>query len=116
MNSTVAVELHKSGSQANFTRVPTSGSVGPACMMLPRRIDNDYALGTMPNIVTVKRADINNAGLSVGDFPVNLDNLTQGNDSIDGSTQDRFIYVGNLDDAAAGDDAGDAIFMRIYNF
>ena len=112
-NSTTAKELHRSGANANFTRVPVSGTVEPGAVWIGRQTSDNYAIGVIPNIVTITRADVDSAGLSVGDFPVNLDNITLGNDNIDGSTQDDYIYVGNLD-STLGDDLGDGVFMRIY--
>lgn len=114
INSSSPLELARSGNLANFTRVPISGSSAPACLMLPRRSDSGYAIGTMPNIVTVTRSIITAANLSIGQYPIDLNNITTSNNDIDGVTQDRFIYVGNLDLNTEGDDLGDALFMRIY--
>lgn len=113
LDQTFTVDYESIGSLANYARVPSSGSVEPASVFFARR-PNGYGVGTVPNIVTVTRADADSAGIAVGSFPVNLDNITQGNDNIDGSTNDDYICVGYLDSAVKDDDLGDAILMRIY--
>jgi hypothetical protein len=113
-NSNIPVEFHTKGNIANYDRIPLSGEAAEACLLLPRRVDNNYAIGTCPNIVSVKRANVDAAGILPGDYPINLTNISPDDNSLDGSGQSKFIYVGNLDDTVDNDGAGDGIFMRIF--
>lgn len=106
--------IHKSGAIANYVTTPTSGSAGDAWELFLRRQDNDFAIGRAPNLVQVDSTYMSANSIAVGDIK-NLDNITQGNDSIMGSTQDYFICVGRWDDSATGDQLGDGIFMRVSN-
>lgn len=113
-NQTTEVGIHEFGALTgnvppNYDHTPTSGSTGDAWELYLRRSDNDFATGIVPNCIQVDQSV--GGALAIGTIK-NFDNITQGNDSIMGSTQDYFIKVGEygVTDLTGG---GDSIFMRI---
>jgi hypothetical protein len=108
-NNTVGRSLLFTGANANYIHTPTSGSAAPAAAFVGRRADNNYGIGNVPNIVKVKGDET----LTVGQFPIDLSNITQSNLDILGSTNNSFMCVGRLDSSVAGDDLGDYLLMRI---
>lgn len=114
-NSSTARGLLKSGAldtnlnSANYIHEVSSGSSQVASHFGLRNSSNGYMIGTVPNIIKVKSTQ----SLTVGQIPYDLDNLTQGNNSILGSTNDRFMVVGRLDSTGANDDLGDYLLMRV---
>jgi hypothetical protein len=109
LNNTVGKTLLFSGDNANYIHTPASGDPAPAAAFVGRRADNNYGIGNVPNIVKVKATET----LTVGQFPIDLSNITQSNLDILGSTNNSFMCVGRLDSSASGDDLGDYLLMRI---
>lgn len=114
-NSSSARGILKAGAlntnlnSANYVHEVASGSSQVASHFGLRNSSNGYMIGTVPNIIKVKSTQ----SLTVGQIPYDLDNLTQGNNSILGSTNDRFMVVGRLDSTGANDDLGDYLLMRV---
>jgi hypothetical protein len=113
-NQTTLINILKAGAldtqlaSANYPHLVASGSQGLNSFLGLRRTDNDYMIGTIPNIIKAKST----AGYAINDI-VELNNITQGNNSILGSTNNTFKVVGRLDSTSANDDLGDFLLMRV---
>jgi hypothetical protein len=106
-NSSTITAL-KSGGTLNDSASMNYDLTQNSGMFLCRRNDTSYAIGNTPNLVVIK----NQTGYAINKT-VGLNNITQGNQSILGSTENVFKLVGRLDSTSANDDAGYWIGMRI---
>jgi hypothetical protein len=114
--STTPVSILKKGAlntqaaSANYPHLVASGTQGDNTHLGLRRSDNDYLIGTVNNVFKGKST----LGYAVGDT-VKLNNITQGNTSIDSSTNNVGIVVGRLSQSSDNDHLGDYLIMRIKN-
>jgi len=102
-------EIDSNTASANYQHLVSSGLPGVGSDFGLRNSTNGYMVGMVPNLVKVKSTQ----ALIVGQLPWDLNNITDNNNNILGSLEDRFMVVGRLDSTTLGDDLGDYLIMRV---
>lgn len=99
----------------NYNHTPVSGSPGQSWKWVPRNelpgmsSDGD-PIGVEHHVIQMDVPHL--TGFTISDV-TEVNNITLGSNTVDGSSENRFMMVGRLGNVTENDQGGDGLFMRV---